>query len=252
MYSRSLENFLTIFKKKLEHEYRTNKTTHNYESIIYTIKQKCYEVSWREWVLASATPSGSSLAAVAARAAGAAEVAGVAGIGRPGTDYWTMDDWILFYVFYMFLLFTFIRWWRIRLGIKRNWNETENWLEKKSTPFFPPASVTSPPERKCLDIIPVLPSHSFPPDLSFWEKVHAYSCKSSTREAVFTSVRFLCCHARIASGEIILLTDNELLAFTWGSRKVKTERPYQFWSQIFTSFPSTVEHLPRRSTTRPS
>jgi hypothetical protein len=38
-------------------------------------------------------------------------------------------------------------------------------------------------------------------------------------------LRFLCRHARIASGEIILLTDNELLAFTWGSRKVKTERP---------------------------
>jgi hypothetical protein len=60
---------------------------------------------------------------------------------------------------------------------------------------------------------------------------------------------FLFCHSRIASGEIILLTDNELLAFTWGSRTVKTERLYQFWSQIFTSFPSTVEHLPRRSTT---
>ncbi len=26
---------------------------------------------------------------------------------------------------------------------------------------------------------------------------------------------FLCCHARIASGEIIVLTDNELVVFLW-------------------------------------
>ncbi len=63
---------------------------------------------------------------------------------------------------------------RIRLGIKRNWIETENWLEKRSTPFFPPAPVTSPPKRKCPDI-PVLPSHSLPPDLSYWEKVQVSS-----------------------------------------------------------------------------
>ncbi len=79
---------------------------------------------------------------------------------------------------------------RIRLGIKRNWNETEIWLEKRSTPFFPPAPVTSPPKRKRLDI-PVLPSHSFPPDLSYWEKVQAYGWKSSTLEAVVTSVSLL-------------------------------------------------------------
>ncbi len=97
----------------------------------------------------------------------------------------------IFYVFYTFLLFTYIRWWRIRLGIKRNWKETESWLEKRSTPFFPPAPVTSPPKRKCPDMIRVLPSHSFPPDLSFWEKVHAYGCKSSSLEAVVTSVSFL-------------------------------------------------------------
>ncbi len=63
-------------------------------------------------------------------------------------------------------------------------------MEKRSTPFFPPAPVTSPPIRKCPDI-PVLPLHSFPPDLSFWEKVHAYGCKSSTLEAVVTSVSWL-------------------------------------------------------------
>ncbi len=107
---------------------------------------------------------------------------------------------------------------RIRLGIKRNWNETENWLEKRSTPFFLPAPVTSPPKRKCPDI-PALPSHSFPPDLSFWEKVHAYDCKSSTLEAVVTSVSLLT--RQIASGEIILLTDNELLAFTGDREKSK-------------------------------
>jgi hypothetical protein len=99
-------------------------------------------------------------------------------------------------------------------------------LEKRSTPFFPPAPVMSPPERKYPNI-PVLPSHSFPPDLSFWEKVHAYGCKSSTLEAVITSVSLLSRQNR-HGGEIILLTDIELLAFTWGLRKVKTERPYQF------------------------
>ena len=102
-----------------------------------------------------------------------------------------MYDWIHCFMFFTrFLLFTFIRWWPNQAWIKRNWNETENWLEKISTPFFPPALVTSPPKRKCPDI-PVLPSHSFPPDLSFWEKVHAYGCKSSILEAVFTSVSFL-------------------------------------------------------------
>jgi hypothetical protein len=158
-------------------------------------------------------------------------------------------DWIHFIIFFTRFYYSLsLDDGRIRLGIKRNWNETENWLQKRSTPFFPPAPVTSPPKRKCPDI-PVLPSHSFPPDPSYWEKVHAYGSKSSTLEAVVTSVSLL--SARIASGDIIhvLLTDNELLAFTWGSRKVKTERPFQFCSQIFTSFPSTVEHLPRRSTT---
>ncbi len=151
-----------------------------------------------------------------------------------------LDPFIMF--FYTFLLFTFIRWVRIRLGIKQNGNETENWLEKRSTPFFPPAPVTSPPKRKCPDIpVPFrricLSGKKFMPTV-----VNPQHWKQSL-------LPFLFCHARIASGEIIFLTDNELLAFTWGSRQVKTERPYQFWSHIFTSFPSTIEHLPRRSTT---
>ncbi len=135
---------------------------------------------------------------------------------------------------------------RIRLGIKRNWNETENWLEKRSTPsllhllrhlgkgnariyrFFH----RIPFRRICLSGKKFMPTAVVNPQ--HWKQ---------------SLLLFLCYHARIASGEIILLTDNKLLAFTWESSKVKTERPHQFWSQIFTSFPSTVEHLPRRSTT---
>ncbi len=101
-----------------------------------------------------------------------------------------MNDWIHFLnVFYTFLLFTLIRWWP-----NQAWNKTElEWngaLVGKKINAIPPAPVTASPKRKCPDI-PVLPSHSFPPDLSFWEKVHVYGCKSSTLEAVVTSVSLL-------------------------------------------------------------
>jgi hypothetical protein len=136
-----------------------------------------------------------------------------------------MDDWIhLFMFFTRFYYSLSLDDGRIRLGMNWNWDETENKLEKRSTPFFPPAPVTSPPNRKCPDI-PVLPSDSFPPDLSFWEKVHAYGCKSSTLEAVVTFVSLLSHQNRQRRDHTF---DNELLAFTWGSRKVKTKRPYQF------------------------
>ena len=59
---------------------------------------------------------------------------------------------------------------------------------------------------------------------------------------------FLFCHARIASGKIIFDRQWFIIIYL-GIENSQTERPYQFWSQIFTSFPSTVEHLPRRSTT---
>jgi len=102
-----------------------------------------------------------------------------------------MYDWIHCFMFFTrFLLFTFIRWWP-----NQAWNKTElEWngelVGKKINAIFPSCTCYSPPIRKCPDI-PVLPSHSFPPDLSFWEKVHAYGCKSSTLEAVVTSVSFL-------------------------------------------------------------
>jgi hypothetical protein len=75
---------LKFFSEKTRVPTSTDKTTHNYESNIYTLKQRRYEIFWRDWFLESATPSGCSPAVVAARAAGAAEVTGVARVGRPG------------------------------------------------------------------------------------------------------------------------------------------------------------------------
>ena len=112
---------------------------------------------------------------------------------------------------------------RIRLGMNWNWNETDNWLEKRSTLFFPTAPVTSPPlgnariyrffhripfRRICLSGKKFMPTVENPQN---WKQL---------------LLPFLCCHTRIASGEIILLTDSELLAFTWGSRKGKTDHRY--------------------------
>jgi hypothetical protein len=113
---------------------------------------------------------------------------------------------------------------RIRLGIKRNWNETEHWLEKRSTPSL-------------LHLLRHLRKGNAR-IYRFFHRIPFRRICLSGKKFMSTVVNpqhwkqsllpFLCCHARIASGEIILLTDNELLAFTWGSRKVKTERLYQF------------------------
>ena len=55
------------------------------------------------------------------------------------------------------------------------------------------------------------------------ERDHAYGCKSSTLEAVGILLPFLCCPAKIAGGEVVLLTDNESLVFGWGSRKITND-----------------------------
>ncbi len=53
---------------------------------------------------------------------------------------------------------------------------------------------------------------------------HAYSCKSTTLEAVPMALPFLCCPEKLVGKEVLLLTDCEAVVYGWDARKVVNDR----------------------------